>query len=349
MPSTTTFTLPDRHYKVVIVCLTYNQEQYITDALRSFVEQQTDFDYCALVVDDHSTDRTPDIIRLYEQQYPDRIKSILLPENYYSQGKSKVPLLRPWHKQCDYLAICEGDDYWTDRQKLQQQVDWLDGHPECSMCCTDADIRRDGLPVAGWTRYQEDCDIPLEDLILGSGVWIQTATLVFRSTLYDDFPEYCWRCHVADYPLQLWAGLRGRVHYLNRKSAVYRLMSVGSWSAAIQPKALSHSLVAGWETERQMLHGLDTYSEGRYHDIFLRREMEFIWYIVSKYRICTRPLKIEPELWSLFSFSKRLAITLLRSPLIASLFWLPGVPSLLNRLIAMKHNRPSLRKRPEKP
>lgn len=343
------FTQPDRHYKVVIVCLTYNQEQYIEDALRGFVGQQTDFDFCALVVDDHSTDRTPDIIRSYEQQYPDRIKSILLAENYYSQAKSKVPMLRPWHKQCDYLAICEGDDYWTDELKLQRQVDWLDGHADCTMCCTDADIRRDGQPVSDWQRYDRDCDVPLKDLILGTGVWIQTATLVFRSSLYDDFPECCWRCHVADYPLQIWAALQGKVHYIHQKTAVYRLMSAGSWSSSIKKKEMSYYLVLGWESERQMLHGLDEYSGGRYHDIFLRREMEFIWFNVAKFRICTRLLKMNPELWHLFPLSKKFVITLLRSPLIAALFWLPGIPSLCDRFISMKNNGPQMRKRRKKP
>ena len=331
------FPTPDRRYKVVIVCLTYNQEQYIEDALRGFAGQRTDFDYCAVVVDDNSSDRTADIIRRYEAQYPDRIRGIYLPENYYSQNKSKVPLLRPWHQHSDYLALCEGDDYWTDPDKLQKQVDWLDRHPACTMCCTDSEVRRHDGTVEDWHHYPADCDIPVQDLILGSGLWLQTPTLVFRSRLYDDFPDYCWRCHVADYPLQIWAALQGDVHYLHQKTSVYRLFTTGSWMSGIQRRYAAYMLISGWETELQMLQGLDRYSEGRYHDTFLQREAHYIWINLIKYRLCTRTLQLDEELRARFSQRQRLVIWLLRSPVIAALCWLPGVPWLIDRIRLLKY------------
>ena len=120
------YPLPDKDYMVLIRCFTYNHEAYIEDALKGFVMQKTNFPFVAVVVDDASTDRTADIIRKYEKEYPDIIKGVYLKENHYSQKKKKAPYIQPWRDRCKYEAICEGDDYWIDPLKLQKQVDFLE-------------------------------------------------------------------------------------------------------------------------------------------------------------------------------------------------------------------------------
>lgn len=117
---------PTQDYKVVIKCFTYNQERFIEDTLKGFVKQKANFPFCALVVDDCSTDSTASIIRRYEEEYPEIIKGVYLQENYYSQKKKKNPLLQPWFDSAEYIALCEGDDFWTDPSKLQRQVDIMD-------------------------------------------------------------------------------------------------------------------------------------------------------------------------------------------------------------------------------
>ncbi len=126
---------------VSIVCLAYNHETYIAQAIESFLLQVTDFPFVVLIHDDASTDGTAKIIREYEQQHPHIIMAIYQKENQYSKlgfqfiKRILGPLVRG-----RYYASCEGDDYWTDPYKLQKQVDYMEEHPDCGMVHTDADI-----------------------------------------------------------------------------------------------------------------------------------------------------------------------------------------------------------------
>lgn len=122
---------------VSIHCLTYNHEHYLERALQGFVMQKTSFPFWAVVIDDCSSDKTALVLRDYERKYPSIIKAIYLEENYHSQKKSKSPLFEPFDKDAKYIAICEGDDYWTDPFKLQKQVDYLENNPEIGLCYTD--------------------------------------------------------------------------------------------------------------------------------------------------------------------------------------------------------------------
>lgn len=331
------FPTPKQDYLVVIISLVYNQEGYIRDTLDGFIAQRTNFPFCAVVMDDCSTDKTAEIIKSYEAKYPDIIKGIYLPENYYSQNKNKMPILQPWHDHCKYLAICEGDDYWIDPKKLQKQVDWLEANPDYTMCCSDSEIIPDE-EIWHWHRYSEDCDIPVEDMVSGGGLWVQTPTLVFRKDLYKDFPDCCWKCHVADYPIQIWATLKGKVRYLKDRTSCYRLESAGSWSsrqlstrlAIAFNKSYRDLLIHGWETEIAMLKGLDEYSKGKYHDVFLKRKAMFIWGNVLKYRINTTSIKSShPELFSQFSKFQKFIIFILQSDIMCIIFGLPFVDKII--------------------
>ena len=121
-----------RNVLVSICCITYNQEAYIRDALEGFVKQKTNFRYEVLIHDDASTDRTAEIIREYEEKYPDLIKPILQTVNQYSLGLTNVSgtwnFPRAVKNGSKYIAMCEGDDYWIDEHKLQRQVDYLEAH-----------------------------------------------------------------------------------------------------------------------------------------------------------------------------------------------------------------------------
>lgn len=125
---------------VCIHCMTYNHEKYLANALEGFIMQKTDFPFVAVVIDDCSTDGTADVLHKYEEKYPEIIKAVYLKENYYSQHKSKQPFLEPWDSKAKYIALCEGDDYWTDPLKLQKQVEFLESHPDFSMCFHRAKI-----------------------------------------------------------------------------------------------------------------------------------------------------------------------------------------------------------------
>ena len=136
---------------VAIRCITYNHGSYIRDALDGFVMQQTDFSFVAIVHDDASTDNTAAIIREYASRYPDIILPIYETENQYS--KHDGSLRRIMNNACaatgaKYIALCEGDDYWTDPLKLQKQVDFLESHPDYSLCFHNANALFIILPIS---------------------------------------------------------------------------------------------------------------------------------------------------------------------------------------------------------
>ena len=210
-------------YMVCVRCMTYNQESYIKDALDGFVMQQTDFPFIVVVVDDCSTDHTADIVRAYEKEYPQIIKGVYLTENYYSQHKSKQAFLDPYEKQSKYVALCEGDDYWTDPAKLQKQVDFLESHEDYVLCCTAFTLTNEGHEDEPVLVKNDQEMIKLDDLLCG--YWIGTLTTVFRRVLLEDyvppFPNY----PMGD--LQLWGFMatRGKIGYLSDITANYRQLA----------------------------------------------------------------------------------------------------------------------------
>lgn len=128
---------------VAIHCLVYNHEPYLHDCFEGFVMQKTNFRFVAIVHDDCSTDHSADIIREYEAKYPDIFRPIYETENQWS--KPDGSLGRIMNEAIDatgakYVAMCEGDDYWTDPYKLQKQVDFMETHLDFSMCCHGADV-----------------------------------------------------------------------------------------------------------------------------------------------------------------------------------------------------------------
>lgn len=171
---------------VSIWCITYNHELYIRDAIKGFLSQKTNFIYEIIIHDDASTDKTAEIIKEYEEEYPELIHAIYQKENQYSKNQPSNRWLYDIENQnCrgKYIAICEGDDYWIDPQKLQLQVDYLERHPECVMTahnvfrmdCTD-DNR-----IAPINSGVVDCIIKAEEAITQK-ITLQTASRVYRKT-----------------------------------------------------------------------------------------------------------------------------------------------------------------------
>ena len=123
---------------VAISCITYNHEPYIRQCLEGFVMQKTNFKFVAIVHDDASTDGTATIVREYAEKYPDIIKPIYETENQYSKHDGSLGRIMNdaiANTGAKYIALCEGDDYWTDPCKLQKQVDFLEANEGYSLCC----------------------------------------------------------------------------------------------------------------------------------------------------------------------------------------------------------------------
>lgn len=169
---------------VSIKCMTYNHEKYIAQALEGFLMQETNFPFEILVHDDASNDKTADVIRAYEEKFPKIIKPIYETENQWSKGN------RAHHKQIDamikgkYIAVCEGDDFWTDPNKLQMQVDFLESHPDYSMCFHGAAIKYDdNLYTQAECESIQDKDYSADELL---NHWtVPTASIVMRRECVD--------------------------------------------------------------------------------------------------------------------------------------------------------------------
>lgn len=217
--------------EISIVCNAYNHGKYIRDALEGFVMQKTDFRFEVLIHDDASPDNTADIIREYEQKYPDIIKPIYQKENKYSKGIWVTGEYQYSRVSGKYIALCEGDDYWTDPYKLQKQYDALKAHPDIDICAHSSDLRyaSDGS-LKGTIHYSDEVIIiPVEDVINGGGDFVSTNSLLFKKEIVTE-PKKFLDLLPMDYTIQISGSLSGGMLYLPDNMSAYRVSVPGSWS-----------------------------------------------------------------------------------------------------------------------
>ena len=215
---------------VSVCCCAYNHEPFIQHCLHGFVMQQTTFKYIVLVHDDASTDNTASIIRDYALKYPKIIKPILQTDNQYSRGNDPCTRILFPSITSKYIAICEGDDYWTDPLKLQKQVDYMEAHPECTLCIGNA--------IEHWEDQRQPdklfaniADRDYEPEEISHGWLVSTQTAMFRKTVLktDLYHRYITdpKIITGDLPLWLTCASLGTVHGMSDVFAVYRRLPSG--------------------------------------------------------------------------------------------------------------------------
>lgn len=240
-------------FTVMIRCYTYNHEKYIKDALEGFVMQKTNFSFIAIIVDDASTDDTAKIIKEYEFKYPDIIKPYYLKDNHRSKRKPKVQYFEDIQNNSKYIALCEGDDYWTDPCKLQKQVDFLEANPDYSMCFHNAMIYEtttQGRNVFLFNNFTSDCDLTINDIVCK---WlVPTASILFRKK-YLDYSNWMVPIYSGDFTLLLNLFTRGKIKYIDTISSVYRKNLLGT--------SVSTTINSNFVREQHILL-LESFNEG---------------------------------------------------------------------------------------
>ncbi|CAA9202730.1 hypothetical protein FLA105534_04242 [Flavobacterium bizetiae] len=215
---------------VTIICTTFNHEDFISETLKGFLMQKTTFSFEIIVHDDASTDNTQNIIRDFAEKYPLIIKTILQEKNQYSNKEVNI-----WSDftfpmaQGKYIALCEGDDYWIDKLKLQKQVDFLENNKEYVITWTDY-LNRKGTELVSNNFKETLSSIYTIDFdTIFQPYCTLTLTSVFKKDAVDplDYKKFKYGKDNTLYALAL---CHGKGAFLNFQAAVYRLHPGGVFS-----------------------------------------------------------------------------------------------------------------------
>ncbi|MBN1005317.1 glycosyltransferase family 2 protein [Amphritea pacifica] len=262
---------------VSILCHTYNHVGYIRDALNGFLLQETDFPFEIILHDDASTDGTTEIIKEYSDVYPNIIVTIIQAENKYSQGVRALNITLPVASG-KYIAFCEGDDFWNNKDKLRIQVNKMEElhvdfsfHPSATL--------RDDVLADSNMKYAEKI-YTSKDLILEDFHFVQTNTIVFNKDVVANFDKEIWRvAPVYDFFIRIIASEKNGAYCIPTTMGVYRVQSIGSWTSS-QNDPGNHA-----EFIRKMINACDVYnklSDGIYKDEFLSYKSRLAMSLVYK-------------------------------------------------------------------
>lgn len=203
---------------VSIWMLTFNHEKYLHQSLESVLMQKRNFDLEIVIGDDFSRDETRKIISAYQLKYPQIIKPIL---RKYNIGIAKN-FEDTWFKcKGKYIALLEGDDYWTDPFKLQKQVNFLEGNTEYVASYTKAKEINELTNQVKITN-EDDPESATIERILSRGWFMRTGSIVCRNNLFHEFPDFFYRYGSTDYILHILLAQHGPIKFINEVTNVYR-------------------------------------------------------------------------------------------------------------------------------
>ncbi len=204
--------------------IAYNHAAFIAQAIEGVMQQQTSFDVELVIGEDCSTDNTRVIIQDYQRQFPEKIK-LLLPEKNLGMMANFSQTLQACTGT--YVALCEGDDYWTDPHKLQKQVNLLEENPSFSISFHRVKVIHENNPALDYiSNPDQQEETTILDLALNN--YIHTVSCVFRNH-QTVLPASFHASPVGDYLLHLLNAQHGKIHFLPATMAVYRVHAGGVW------------------------------------------------------------------------------------------------------------------------
>ena len=252
---------------VSILCVTFNHKDYIRRALDSFLAQKTDFPFEIIIHDDASTDGTSDIIREYQARYPETVIPYIQTENQYSKPDyhSMYDFIFPIARG-KYFAHCDGDDYFSDPDKLQRQADYLEAHSDCSIVTHRALWHVEGTDGSRDFNYpaeEKERDFSLREIFVDGAGLFATNSFMLRADVNKSVPDAFYVRGVGDYTLLLYAATQGRCHYLPEVMSVHNDGVPGSWT--VNNMASPEKVIAQHNVVIDMLKTVDAHYEGKYH------------------------------------------------------------------------------------
>lgn len=249
---------------VSVSLITYNQEKFIAQAVNGILNQDVNFKYELIIGDDCSTDGTRTILQEFKNTYPEIIKLIL-----HSEKGEGIPGKKNFLSTIDastgkYIALCDGDDYWTNPHKLQKQVDFLEANPGYAICFHAVNILEDGVERPSELNHS-DKEETFSILDLAKDNLMHTPSVVFRNGLIDAFPKWFNASPVGDYVLHMLNARKGLIKYFPQVMAIYRKHNTGYWSGLERIKILDR-----WLTVLNFLIDED-FEDGVKHNLLMQR------------------------------------------------------------------------------
>jgi len=259
--------------KVSVLMITYNHERFIAQAIASALMQQTDFDYEIVIGEDCSTDRTREIVKAFQRQYPERIR-LLLPVQNLGVNENLAQTLRACRGQ--YVAILEGDDYWISCHKLQKQADFLDAHPECTSCFHPVIWFDDDEKRTPWVRPGKNQRkiSTIKDLMYANPS--HTSSVMFRCRLFGEFPDWFYTITLADWAINVLNTQHGWMGYIDEIMSKYRIHSGGIWS-------LKQGIWVHQERIK-VIEAINAHLQYQYNHILSTRTAEQYFYLANFYK-----------------------------------------------------------------
>lgn len=208
---------------VTIASTTYNMEAYIGEAIESWLAQKTSFQFDIVISDDGSTDGTCDVVRRYIEKYPN-IR--LISTGHIGKMPNFIRSLK--ESKGKYIALCDGDDYWIDPEKLQKQVDFMESHPDFSECFTNSYVlnTETGKKKIAKTQIWEEADTEgllqhrdNDNVQMSPG---HTSTFLYRNRYLQEYPEWMYGDVMTDFPLYMLMSKYGKAKFINEITSVYR-------------------------------------------------------------------------------------------------------------------------------
>jgi glycosyltransferase involved in cell wall biosynthesis len=223
---------------VTVLTTTYNHSQYIRECLEGIVNQKTSFKFQLIICDDCSTDNTREIIEEYKEKYPEIIKPIYNDKNYGAMGNFAKTLNEAHTK---YVALCDGDDYWCDDTKLQQQYDFLEKHKDYNIVFHKTKIffednSREEIEHPINIKSELTIDDLIEDNMIPANSVMYRWKYKKKDSFINDFPD---NIAPGDFYVHLAHAKTGKIHFIDKVMSRYRRQQNGMWWLTSQPDKIN--------------------------------------------------------------------------------------------------------------